>query len=106
MRVEAAMSETGEFHQIDHAQAVAATLTQAIGGLFDDPAPGVQPVPFHVAHRWFPEQCEGNREATEGMFISPFFPERAKLGQERPCRTVLGMEMPQLVGDRGRLDKE
>src|SRR5436305_13377565 len=47
MRVEAAMSETSELHQIDHAQAVGATLTQAIGGLFDYPAPGLQPMPFH-----------------------------------------------------------
>src|SRR2546421_2701179 len=44
--------------------------------------------------------------STNGISISPFFPEWAKLGQERPCRAVLVMEMPQLVGDRRRPDEE
>src|SRR3954465_8477204 len=45
-------------------------------------------------------------QATNGIFISPFLAERAKLGQERPCRTILVMEMQQLVGDRERLYEE
>ena len=44
--------------------------------------------------------------ATRRIFISPFFRERAKLGKERPCRAILVVEVPQLVGDRGWFDEK
>src|SRR5512132_859653 len=37
---------------------------------------------------------------------SPFFGEWTELGQERPRRAVLVMEVPQFIGNRGWLDEE
>src|SRR6202022_2742521 len=106
MRVEAAVRETHELHQIGHAQAIGAGLTQAMRGFFDDPAPGLQPMALHVAHDRLSETLNGNREATRSILISPFFSKWAKLGKERPCRAILVIEVPQFIGDCGWLDKE
>src|ERR1700754_758488 len=95
MRIEAAMRETCELHQIGDAHAVGAALPKRTGSIFDDPVPGLQAMAFHVAHGGLPR-----------MLISPFFREWTNLAEEGPCRTVLPVEVPKFVGDGGRLDKE
>src|SRR4029077_16091223 len=50
VRVEAAMGEAHELHQADAVEAVGAALPQAVRGVFDNPAPCLQPVALHVAH--------------------------------------------------------
>src|ERR1700757_1773517 len=95
MRVEATVRETDELHQIGHAYAVDAGLAQNTRGFLDDPVPGLQAMAFHVAHG-----------RLSSMLISPFFSEWANLAEKGPGRTVLLVEVPQFIGDCGRLDKE
>ena len=45
------MREADEIHQLDHAHAIGAALAQAIGGILDDPVPGLLAVALLVAHR-------------------------------------------------------
>src|SRR5437879_4871464 len=95
MRIEAAMRETRKLHQIGHAHAVGTALPKCTGSMFDDPVPGLQAMPLHVAHG-----------RLSSILISPFLREWTNLAEEGPCRAVLSIEVPQFVGDGRRLDKE
>src|ERR1700676_2447522 len=82
MRVEAPVRETRELHQIGYAQAVGAGLTQTTRGFFDNPAPGLQPMALHVAHRRLHRKSGKCLMAPRRIFISPFLGEWPKLGKE------------------------
>jgi len=82
VRVEAARVRPTSFIKSTTLKLSAPALTQTVGGMLDNPVPGLLAMAFHIAHRQLRGRIRKEPDATRRIFISPFLGERTKLGKE------------------------